>query len=239
MFADKQRTGYGDINPYKSLQKVLEDVSAYNPELLLVTGDLSSDGTVDSYQHFKALLAESKVSCDFKVLPGNHDSIDGLLAAFSEENLWSNSSALDLLDTWKIHLLNSKFKGTLGEVSIQDLEALRQCLLLNKTKHHFIAVHHHPITCTGWMDKHEWVNREAFTQLVESFPQVKVVIYGHIHTEIETNQNGVLYLACPSTCWQWAITKSFGLTEAMPGFRVMDLHENGEISHQVKHLIEV
>lgn len=231
--------GYGDINPYLNLQKVLEEVSTYDPELLLVTGDLSSDGTVESYLHFNALLAESSLECDFKVLPGNHDSIESLLATFSQQHLWLNSPTLDIHDNWKIHLLNSKFKGTLGEVSTKELDALRQSLVLSKAKSHLIAVHHHPIPCAGWMNKHEWVNRQEFTQLVESFPQVKAVIYGHIHTDVETNQNGVMYLACPATCWQWANTESFGMTEAMPGFRVMNLHENGEFSHQVKRLIEV
>ncbi|MEP0354177.1 MAG: metallophosphoesterase [Paraglaciecola sp.] len=236
LFADTEKVGYNHINPYQSLQKVLEDVCAYKPELLLVTGDLSGDGSIKSYQHFKTLFIESNLDCDLQVLPGNHDSLEYLLATFSKKSLWVNSPHLDCHDNWQIHSLNTQFKGALGKVSVNDLIALQKQLQANINKYHCIAVHHHPVDCNGWMDKHEWVNRQDFTQLVESFSNVKIVVYGHIHSDIETLQNGVLYLASPSTCWQWANTESFGVSDLKPGFRVIELNDNAQFSHVIKRI---
>ncbi|MFT2089585.1 metallophosphoesterase [Paraglaciecola sp. 2405UD69-4] len=236
LFADKQKNGYKDINPYQSLRNILGQVSVEQIALLLVTGDLSGDASALSYQHFKQLLVEANLDCKLLILPGNHDSIEHLKATFPEENLWFRSP-ISLDDTnWQLHLLNSQFEGALGNVSRKDLELLEQALQQAPDKSHLIAVHHHPINCNGWMDKHEWLNRQDFTQLVELYPNVKVVVYGHIHSDIETQQNGVLYLACPSTCWQWANTESFGLSDEKPGYRVIELQEGGQFNHEINRI---
>ncbi|WP_133467986.1 metallophosphoesterase [Paraglaciecola marina] len=236
LFADKEKVGYNHINPYQSLQTILLEISAYKIDMLLVTGDLSGDASEASYQHFEQLFAASNLECELRILPGNHDSIQHLLIVFSEGMLWLNSPLEFCNIHWKVHLLNTQFQGTLGNISKKELDELQQQLQNDADTYHVIAVHHHPIDCNGWMDKHEWVNRQDFTQLVESFPNVKLVVYGHIHSDIETLQNGVLYLACPSTCWQWANTESFGVSDLKPGFRVIELDDNAQFNHVIKRI---
>lgn len=236
LFADIHKVGYNQINPYNSLKDILIEVSHYKPDVLLVTGDLSSDASLESYLHFKALLAQSKLTCDLSILPGNHDQPEKLQAEFAATQLWNNSP-LDVSNTkWQIHLVNTHHQGTLGYISSYDIAVLSKELQQHPDRHHLIATHHHPVECGGWMDKHEWVNRQEFIELIERYPAVKAVVYGHIHTEIDVTINNIRYLACPSTCWQWATTESFAVSELMPGYRVINLLENGQITTSVKRL---
>lgn len=236
LFADTQKVGYQNINPYLSLQCILKEVSSYQPDLLLVTGDVSGDGSLKSYQHFKTLLAQSELTCEVSILPGNHDHPDKLQTEFAATQLW-NHSPLDTCDAkWQIHLVNTHHQGTLGSISGHDLAALSNKLEQHPHKYHLIATHHHPVDCGGWMDKHEWVNRREFIELIECYPAVKGVVYGHIHSDIDTTINNIRYLACPSTCWQWDATESFSVSELMPGYRVINLLENGQISTSVNRL---
>ncbi|MFT4746161.1 MAG: Icc protein, partial [Congregibacter sp.] len=74
LFSDTQKTGYNSINPYQSLQHILAEVKFHQPDVLLVTGDISGDGSGQSYQHFSKLLCETKIKCRIGIIPGNHDN---------------------------------------------------------------------------------------------------------------------------------------------------------------------
>src|SRR3954451_23576679 len=49
------------------------------PDAVLITGDLTNDGTEEQYQHLRELLAPLKVP--FYVIPGNHDDREAMRAA--------------------------------------------------------------------------------------------------------------------------------------------------------------
>ncbi|WP_158965838.1 metallophosphoesterase [Paraglaciecola sp. L3A3] len=237
LFADVNKLGYNDINPYQSLSNVLASVGACQPDLILFTGDISGDASSASYQHFERLLKQTKLTCAWSLIPGNHDNPKALVELFSAEHLWHNSPQVLTNSQWQIHLLNSHHQGTLGYVEGDELDSLEQQLTNHPDKYHLLAVHHHPLPCHSWMDKHEWLNRTDFIELLEKHASVKAVVYGHIHADIETERQGIKYLACPSTCWQWSCEKTFGVSDLAPGFRVINLAENGQITTSVQRLV--
>jgi Icc protein len=55
---------------------------------------------------------------------------------------------------------------------------------------------------------------------------------------IEQQKHQCLYMACPSTCWQFANKESFATTDLMPGYRVINLLKNGQITTSVHRLKE-
>lgn len=240
LFADIQKRGYHNINPFLSLQGILAEVKDYRPDVLLVTGDISGDGSGQSYQHFSALLHEAKLDCRVGVIPGNHDNQQLLRANVFEDYLWLNHPQLVLPNHWHIHLLDTQYQQTIGHLSEDYFSSLTEYLNLHPKDYHLLAAHHHPIPCGGWMDKHEWTNRQKFNDLVAQYQSIKGVIYGHIHMSIEQHKDQCLYLACPSTCWQFANQASFATADLMPGFRVINLLNNGQITtsiHRLKELI--
>ena len=74
LFSEVQKIGYNNINPYQSLQHILSEVTLRRPNVLLVTGDISGDGSGQSYQHFSRLLDETGINCQIGIIPGNHDN---------------------------------------------------------------------------------------------------------------------------------------------------------------------
>lgn len=238
LFSDTQKTGYNSINPYQSLQHILAEVKFHQPDVLLVTGDISGDGSGQSYQHFSKLLCETKIKCRIGIIPGNHDNQEQLTAHVLEEYLWLNNPQLILPNQWHIHLIDTQYQHTIGQISEDSLKSLTAYLDKHSNDYHLLAAHHHPIPCGGWMDKHEWINRQKFNALVAQQESIKGVVYGHIHMAIEQQKDQCLYMACPSTCWQFANKQSFATSDLMPGYRVLNLLKNGQITTSIHRLKE-
>ncbi|MFQ3190759.1 MAG: Icc protein [Paraglaciecola sp.] len=230
LFADIQKVGYNNVNPFQSLKLILDEVKIHQPDVLLVTGDITGDGSVGSYQHFSSLIHAAKIDCQMGIIPGNHDNQEKLKTTIREEYLWLNNPRMVLPNQWHIHLLDTQYQQTVGQISEASLISLTEYLSLHPHDYHLLAAHHHAIPCGGWMDKHEWTNRHSFNAIVAEYPSIKGVVYGHIHMAIEQQINQCLYMACPSTCWQFANKETFATTELMPGFRVINLQGNGQIT---------
>jgi Icc protein len=238
LFADIHKSGYNNINPFQSLEHILAGVKVHQPDVLLVTGDISGDGSEQSYQHFSSLIYEAKIDCQVGIIPGNHDNQEQLTANVLAEYLWLNHPQLILPNQWHIHLLDTQYQHTIGQISEDRLTLLGEYVNKHSNDYHLLAAHHHPIPCGGWMDKHEWTNRNRFNAVVAQNHSIKGVVYGHIHTAIEQQKNQCLYMACPSTCWQFANKVSFATTDLMPGYRVINLLDNGQITTSIHRLKE-
>ena len=98
LFADRDKIGYNNINPRLSLKHILTEVHLQQPDVLLITGDISADGSGQSYQHFYNLLREAKIDCRVGIIPGNHDNQTQLLANLPAQYLWLNNPQLVLMD---------------------------------------------------------------------------------------------------------------------------------------------
>lgn len=226
LFEDSLKTFYGDINPYESLSQILEMVKEQAPDLVLVTGDISGDHSAVSYKHFATLWQQSGCEAELMVLPGNHDHPDRLREQFVGKEL-STTPGISV-DNWQIHGLDSHYRGTLGKVSEYALDQLELTIKYAPDMHHLVAVHHHPLATGGWMDKHEWLNSKDFVDRMIRYPQVKGVIYGHIHMGSDQLIEGCRFLSSPSTCWQWANSVDFAVSDEKPGFRLMKLASDGQ-----------
>lgn len=225
LFADPSQCGYGEVSPYQSLKAVLKKVKTYSIDLMLITGDISNDYSQQSYMHLKQLLSEHCPEIPFLIIPGNHDDIAIITKLFAEN--WFAEQFVSAGANWNIYGLNSQFEGAKGMVSDSQLRQMEETIINNSDKHWLIAVHHHPLPCDGWMDKHEWINRQSFLDKVSHLSKIKLVIYGHIHQVCETTVGVCDFLSCPSTCWQWKKQVNFGMTSESAGFRLIRLTAKG------------
>lgn len=235
LFAERDKTAYGTIQPYLSLGNILRNIIQLSPDLVLVTGDLSGDASDASYRHFLSLWLESGLGCQFVVLPGNHDDPCAMANVFAAENLWMHYSPLNplTLGKWQFPLLNTKTDTTMGHLDDLQFAQLGELLNSNSDKYQLIAVHHHPIPCDAWMDKHGWDNGSALVELIAQHDSVKSVIYGHIHHASEQQIDQCWYMSCPSSCWQWAMQREFALSSEKPGYRILYLGDSGALETQI------
>jgi Icc protein len=220
----------------ESLQRVIELVLAQQPQidLVLATGDLSQDGTLESYQAFRDMTRQ--IEAPARWIPGNHDEPQVMLQAAI------NSALLEpVVDVgnWRITLLDSAVPGSVpGYLQDQQLQLLAQSLSEAPTRHHLVCFHHHPVSIgCAWMEPIGLRNPEALFAVLDRFPQVRAVLWGHVHQEIDRERNGVRLLASPSTCIQFAPgSEDFKVSEEAPGYRWLRLHADGRLETGVERV---
>lgn len=222
------------VNTFDSLQAVIADVNAseIKPDCILVTGDISQDGSVKAYEDMLAALSE--FSCPIRWFSGNHDN---------REHMQQVVGATDYLDKslscegWDLVLLDSLSPGNVhGELTAAELDVLREGIAKANDNNVLVCLHHHPVPIgAAWLDKIGLHNPEEFLGLIDASSQVKAVLWGHVHQAFDSLREGKRMLASPSTCIQFK-TKSdaFGLDELAPGYRWLNLLPDGSIETQVK-----
>jgi len=243
LFSDTEKTAYNNTNPYQTLRSVLRIVEAEKPDILLFTGDMSGDDSEQSYAHLKQLLTPFS-NTQVRMIPGNHDVpallsdiFDSISGDTFNEHVARFGGFEDLRTTnWRIHYLNSHFEGTKGRIEVSRLAELEHDVTAAPAKSHLIVVHHHPLDTINWMDKHDWANRNQFLQLMYRLPGEMRVLYGHVHHASHRVFCGQHYYSCPSTCWQWAQTDNFGVSNEQPGCRIIELHEQGGWHTEIKRV---
>lgn len=170
------------------------------PDMLILSGDITDRGDEDSFMKTAELLAE----CPFPVhvMVGNHDSREGLRAAFpntpEEDGFlhWTierDGLLVVLLDT----LENGRHGGAFCE---RRRDWLRGTLETQRGTPTLIFMHHPPVVSgIGWMDPSEdeqWILNLA--DALEGMDQVQAIHCGHLHRPIRTSFRGIPLSVTPS-----------------------------------------
>ena len=232
LLASRQRTAYGDINPYDTLQVVLRDIAQYDPDVVLVTGDISGDDSEASYQHFVTLMSSFLPDTPWYVIPGNHDN-----NPFFDKYLASRFLPLEngvAVGPWMLWGIDTRGEGAKGQITASTLGELSSLVNPISDAHHLLAIHHHPIATASWMDKHYLDGADQFLDWLAQQSQIELVMHGHIHHAVEHKVDNKSIVSSPSTCWQWAMQKAFGLADERPGYRQFTLHTDGRWQSEVR-----
>ena len=237
LFAQKSETLLG-VNTWSSYQAVLEAIAAQQRpcDLIVATGDLAQDHTPEAYQHFAQGIAAFSAPCVW--LPGNHDFQPAMFSALQEAGI---SPAKQVLcgEKWQILLLDSQVFGVPhGELSEYQLEWLETKLAENADRFTLLLLHHHPLPAgCSWLDQHSLRNAGELDAVLGRFPNVRHLLCGHIHQELDLDWNGRRMLATPSTCVQFKPhCANFTLDTIAPGWRWLELHADGTVTTQVERL---
>lgn len=227
-------TLYG-VNTDNSLVRVLDHIlqSRLTADAVLVTGDLVHDEGEAAYRKLASML--SRLQLPVHYLAGNHDRADIL------HQCLPNSPAAGvysfILQNWLVVMLNSavpdKVEGYLSQETLANLTSLLQS---HPDHYILVAVHHHPVsTGSEWMDHIGISNGAALLAVLDLFPQVRVVINGHIHQLLQAELGHYTVFGTPSTCAQFkpGQVKAGTIDAAPPGYRFLELHDDGSYHTQV------
>ncbi len=150
LFADADGKLLG-MNTHDSLQRVIERVLDEQPQvdLILASGDLSQDGTLQSYQRFRQL--HEQIPAPARWFAGNHDELPAMQAACAGSDLLQ--PIIDL-GNWRIILLDTSIPGAVpGYCSAEQLALLEQALQTAGDRHVLVTFHHHPVSIgCRWME---------------------------------------------------------------------------------------
>jgi 3',5'-cyclic-AMP phosphodiesterase len=223
-----------------SLERVLQQATAHGQDydLCLITGDLVQQPTESAYTTLLSIL--DRYWLDFSCLPGNHD--DPALMCIILNTAKVNCKKQHFLGNWQIVCLNSSAPNDDGGLLARtELEFLERCLRENPGLFTLVAVHHHCLpTGSRWMDTMLIDNAGEFLGLLGRYPQVKGVINGHIHQQMDVKINGLRILSTPSTCFQFVPhSPNFKLDRQIPAYRRLTLYPEGTMDTEVVLLPEL
>ena len=225
---------FDGVDTEKTLVQVIAHARKFHwpPDAVLVTGDLVHEPAPSAYERLNAILKTMArpVFC----VPGNHDDpvlIHGVLGA---ENI-STARAI-IFNHWICVMLDTFLpESHAGCLSITELGFLDQALTEHGDKHALICLHHPPVSVgSPWMDRMGLQNPAGLFSIVDRHPQVRGILWGHIHQEFNSARNTVQLMATPSTCVQFT-PKADGYIKAdkPPAYRYLQLHASGEIGTRV------
>ncbi len=188
-------------------------------DAVLVSGDLSHDGSAESYSHFKALMAP--LDFPLLVVPGNHDIRSSMREAFAD------SLPPDGPLNWCRHIVDITIIGldTLveghghGTLAEETLNFLHDALMRTKGLPVLLALHHPPFASgIAFMDDIGLTNCAAFRDVIAGHERQLRIICGHVHSMMVTDVAGHVAISSPSPCSTFAFDRR---ADAPAGFMAM------------------
>lgn len=226
------------INTRDSFAAVLEAVMAQQRQydFVAVTGDISQDYSAESYKVFASMIKVLGAKVFF--LPGNHD--DGPLMYRMLGDMGVYTAKRMICGKWQFLFLNSEVYGMAhGWAQRQDLEYVCHCARERGDLFTAVCIHHLPLMVGSyWLDTQTLHNQNEFAAFVNPMPQIRLVLSGHVHQEVDTMADHIRYIASPSTSIQFAPhSESFEIDGCRgPGWRWLYLHTDGTLDTEVCRL---
>ncbi len=226
------------MNTEERFQAVVNLIKTENVEkkasLFIATGDIAQTPSVKTYARFLDTMQNFEEPTVW--LQGNHDLTDSFLA---QQNNAANMNIVLLGTRWVIIMMNSSCDHEIaGHFTADELNWLTQQLAQYSGRNTLIAMHHNPtLVQSKWLDNVSLCNAEDFWMIVDKSTQVKAVVHGHVHQNFEATHGSVKIWACPSTCIQFKPRcDTFTLDPLPPGYRWLDLYDDGQIKTDVSRL---
>ena len=203
-------------------------VRAWDPDLVLLTGDVSEDASASSYARVAVRLGT--LGAPVLALPGNHDDPEVMKQHFPL-GPWDGPGVFEL-DPWLIMGLDSTGSGKIsGVFSQHDLERFDASMRGSNSEHILVALHHQPVPVNSpWIDRYALEEPERFLAYLDREKRVRCVAWGHVHHAFSSDRNGVSFLGAPSSVANSLPEKrKFTLDLAGPSCRWMELGDDGAV----------
>jgi len=229
------------VNTRDSLREVLRFSIAElprKPDLLVMTGDVVHDGTKEAYRTVGRMI--SKLGIPAHLIPGNHDVMENM-QCLQEFPTISLGGQVDL-GNWRLVLLDSVKPGCEGgALSADELTRLEHGLA-GSNRHCLVALHHHPIPIgSAWLDTMGLENSHELLPLLRAHPQVRVVLFGHVHQASYQERDGIAFISSPSTCVQFMPNQDDFQVDSLspPAARMLALCPDGRVESALLKLSQM
>ena len=217
------------VDTSETLKKAVQLLNSLEPQpdVVLVTGDLTDDGTKEQYSLLLEML--SSLNAPLLPLPGNHDERSEFLNAFSStlpDEIPENHCSY-VIDNFPVRLiaLDTSLPGQHDALFSEDHELwLSTVLSQEKDKPTLIFTHFPPFeTGISFMDLSGLKSADRLEKIIRNNPQVKLVVSGHLHRSIQTSFASTMISVCPSTGNQLKLDlnpKNGSAVDEPPGFQL-------------------
>jgi Icc protein len=205
-------------------------------DLIAVTGDLVQD---DPAGYGSLELLFDSLGAPVLLIPGNHDVPAELERRLSHAPFQVGGTRV--VGRWAIIMLATWFAGSEdgeGRLGADELHRLEAALAAHRDQHVLVCLHHQPIPMeAAGLDALGLRDADPFLAVIDRHPQVRAVAWGHAHQALDVFRGAVRCMCTPSTCMQFKPRDpGFVIDDRPPGYRVLDLHDDGGIATEVAWL---
>ena len=202
---------------------------------LVVTGDVSDDGSMESY--LSAYEKLSKLNVPILVIPGNHDLRDPMRKVFHENVQFSkNSSQFDWVfefDETLIIGLDTLVEGeNFGFLEEKSLDFLSH-QLSNSSGSDLVLLIHHPPIKTGiyFMDQIGLTNTSDLSECLKATNRPIKILCGHVHGVYHGLLDIHPVVSAPSICSAFEFNRQefapVGFNKGPTGYAYLETSSNG------------
>jgi Icc protein len=212
------------VDSQKNLHRIVDKISTIKADALLISGDLSHNGNLQSYQIIQKIIQPIQIPT--LIFAGNHDNLHHLNKVFNNERLHAY-----LLGKWAIiHIDSVQIQQVSGFITPAHLIQLNKTLCQYNRQHCLLALHHPVVPMQShWDDKLSLENSQALFSLLKKHTHVRAIVFGHAHQAAYFQQYNLDIIACPSTAVQFNQEKRIGFNE-------YHLGDNGDFTYKTQWL---
>ncbi len=170
----------------KRLSRTIEYLNALNPapDVVLITGDLTDQGSPLAYAHFREIAANLKLP--LYVIAGNHDRREEMRLAFADSSYLPKSGFLHYaIDEYPLRLigLDTLVEGkALGSLCLERVSWLEKKLQEDPEKPTLLFMHHPPAkTGVKVFDDIICLADPRFEEVVLQAKNIVGIVCGHYH----------------------------------------------------------
>ena len=226
----------GVLDPRPHLARALESVEAHAPRVLLFTGDLSDDGTPESYQELRRLVLPTVERLGATVIwgNGNHDSRSAFRSALIPEHHptvpESDEGPLNQehdLEGLRVLWLDTTVPGAdHGQVSLDSLGWLRARLAEPAPRGTILGMHHAPLPVVQDMAASWELHGQPELAAVLAGSDVRAILAGHYHQSGFGTFAGIPVHAATSLCYTQDLSTGRGLRgqDGTQGWHLVGVH---------------
>lgn len=192
-----------------AIDRLLARLDAFGPlDAVLVTGDISDDGSAASYAAARALL--ERIGLPLLAVPGNHDRREAFRKAFADLPTTPQSGPID----WVADVAGTRIVGldTLvegqggGRLAAESLERLSDALATSDGRPAVLALHHPPLrTGIRFMDAIGLANATELAERIAHYNGSLRIVAGHVHGVFHGRLGGHPVATAPSVCSAFAL----------------------------------
>lgn len=217
------------------IDTLLDRLDALGPlDAVLVTGDVSDDGSPESYAFARTEL--DRLGLPLLVVPGNHDRRDALRMAFKNLPEMPASGLLDwVTDIGDVRIvgLDTLIEGQGGGRLRDESLTFLSKVVAGAGEIHMVVALHHPPLMTGirFMDAIRLENPEDLATALAPLATPARIVSGHVHGVYHGQLGRHPVLTAPSLCSAFMLDlredAPIGFMTGSTGYAVMDTGAGG------------
>ena len=206
-------------------------------DAVLVTGDISDDGSPESYELARAQL--ERLGLPLFVVPGNHDSREPFREAFSNLSSMPREDFIDWVETvedTRIIGLDTLVEGQGAGLLRQESLTFLANELSQASNSAVVIMLHHPPLRTGiqFMDGIGLENPAELAQILNQTDADVTVLAGHVHGVHYGRIGGYPVLTAPAVCSNFVLDRRdhapIGFFSGPTGCAVLETGQQGNWS---------